>query len=151
MPRNDRIENRTDMLHRFARPHGGSLPSEGEVEAAIAHALAGRGIRPADVGTVTPYVNDSRWVADCVCGSGMACSPGVDRTTCVECGSRYVIAWGDEAERSDVEAVLLARPNWRNRHWRPGEKVADLVAENAAHGDAVPEAFRTGIAETEVM
>ncbi|HET6498353.1 MAG TPA: hypothetical protein VFH17_04825, partial [Coriobacteriia bacterium] len=112
MPRNDRIETRRDMLHRFARPHGGPLPSEAEVEAAIARSLQNRGIKAVDAGSVTPYVNDSRWVTDCACGAGIALSPGVDRATCLLCGNRYVVEWGDEAERANVEAVLLARTNW---------------------------------------
>jgi hypothetical protein len=134
MPRNDRIETRRDMLHTFARPRGGPLPSEGEVEAAIARAMASRGIQPVDAGSVTPYVNDSRWVADCECGAGMALSPGVDRATCIECGNRYVVNWPDDDERQQVEAALLARPNWSTRQWQPGEKIADLERENTERG-----------------
>jgi hypothetical protein len=143
MPRNDRIENRRDMMGGLVVVPDDQAPSEAQIEAAIVEHLRRKRIAVVDAGAVTPYVNHSRWVADCACGSGLACSPGIDRATCMECGARYEVVWPDDDERADVESVLLARPRGNSRNWSPGDKVADLVAENVARGVAVPKALRT--------
>jgi hypothetical protein len=33
-----------------------------------------------------------------------------------------------------VERLLAMRPNPKNRNWRPGETLIDLMTENAVHG-----------------
>lgn len=37
-----------------------------------------------------------------------------------------------------VEAVLLCRPRVEDRNWEPDETMTDLLAQNRAHGDPVP-------------
>jgi hypothetical protein len=95
-------------------------------------------------------VNQGVWIASCSCGM-----PGIPRPGCVvfldhllgwcvRCGNQ---AWGGgwrtiaappEAERRLIEAVLACRPDLETRNWEPGESVADLIAENIAHGVPIP-------------
>lgn len=87
------------------------------------------------VDTVDAYVNESRWVADCVeCGGGMAVDVAVELAACLDCGTVYTVVVPDAATIAAAEKVLgHRRPN--ERHWRPnGETVADLKAENAVRG-----------------
>jgi hypothetical protein len=83
---------------------------------------------------VEAYVSDSRWVADCpTCGGGIAAWPEHDRGCCLDCGSVVTVMFPPAGELAELERVLLARPR-ENRHWRPGETVADLKVENVTHG-----------------
>lgn len=112
------------------------------------------------VATAEPLVarvNHGVWIASCSCGApsrdigtgipNPGCVVFLERPLgwCVRCGNR---AWGGgwrpitvltEEERSLIEAVLDCRPSVGDRNWEPGETVEMLVAENAAHGDPVPD------------
>lgn len=81
-------------------------------------------------------VDHGRWCCDCVCGNGMAASRAWNTAICiVGCGARYfAVIFPVEADA--IEAVLLRRERDANRNWRPGETLADLMAENAAAGIA---------------
>lgn len=105
------------------------------------------------VATATPMVarvNHGVWKASCECGAKGLPTPGlvvfVDQPWgwCVRCGNqgsghgwRRVIVPPPE-ERRRIVAVLLCRPRVEDRNWEPGETVADLIAENLAHGDPIP-------------
>lgn len=102
-------------------------------------------------GPLVARVNHGRWIASCSCGMLGLPRPGcivfldVLLGWCVRCGNG---AWGggwrrivapEPDERRLIEAVLLCRPNVGDRNWEPGETVELLAAENAAHGDPVPD------------
>lgn len=96
-------------------------------------------------------VNHGIWIALCSCGAPGLPVPGClvflgdPFGWCVRCGNR---AWGGgwrpivvppPDERRLIEAVLSARQNIGDRNWLPDETVEMLAAENAAHGDPVPD------------
>jgi hypothetical protein len=64
---------------------------------------------------------------------------------CIRCSN--VVAGGGwrrvslppEPDRSRIEAVLLCRPQERDRNWSPDEAVSDLARQNIEHGDPLPE------------
>lgn len=85
-------------------------------------------------------VDHNRWIADCPdCGGAeFVWRDGPSVMICQNCLNGGIgHAWravefpGDIAA---IEAALLARPLPQNRHWSPGESVADLLAENAENG-----------------
>lgn len=97
-------------------------------------------------------INHGTWVASCECGAprDKIPTPGcivfldVLLGWCVRCGNQ---AWGGgwrritapaESERRLIEAVLDCRPRTEDRNWE-GETVEMLAAENAAHGDPIPD------------
>ena len=98
-------------------------------------------------------VNHGIWIASCSCGvprlpgvptPGMIVFLDVLLGWCVRCGNQ---AWGrgwrrvvapPPEERQRIEAVLLLRPNVEDRNWESTETVADLIAQNLAHGDLIP-------------
>ena len=87
-------------------------------------------------------VDHGRWIADCPFGCGGAELVSFDRPLffCCECRNATVghdfvaVLVPAEGKRGDIEAALVARPSSTNRHWHPLETVAQLRAENAAHG-----------------
>lgn len=96
--------------------------------------MAARGITATDDATVlSAYINDSRWVADCSCGSGLSVDADTAKAYCFGCGKRFV-AISIPANRAAIEDLLLVRPNRHNRNWVPGETEADLAAENTREG-----------------
>jgi hypothetical protein len=92
------------------------------------------------------YANFSRWVADCgypmYCDGAMELNRFQDGFIC-ECGRATTVVWPDVAMVEGVERLLSMRPNPKNRNWRPGETLIDLMAENALHGvfDTTPQAL----------
>ena len=81
------------------------------------------------------FVNDGRWVVVCRCGGAEIASPADPRFWCWECrpAEWSPVIWPDEKTRAAAEAVLVERPEARNRNWRPWEEtVKDLAADNAA-------------------
>lgn len=140
--RDDRIEHRGDMLQRAVFPQGGPIPTEPDIEAWIARHLAARGITIKDAARRPVFVNDGRWVAECDCGAGLACSPGVPHATCPECGCHCDLDWPDEATRARIEQTLLERPSRlprsidpggiiATRCWTPNQSIEYLEAETA--------------------
>jgi len=93
------------------------------------------------------HVSDGRWCADCPCGAAALCEPDWGMGICPDCGTEYPITF--PADREAVEAVLLARPSPRLRHFFPheetatrrglpaGETVASLRRENRANGHPI--------------
>lgn len=77
-------------------------------------------------------VSGGSWKVVCGCGNAPVASPAWDLALCPDCGACYRrLTWPDE--RDAIAQVLLARP-LVNRHWQPHETVADLEADNVAHG-----------------
>tara|TARA_Y100000310_G_scaffold162651_1_gene162607 strand:- start:67 stop:498 length:432 start_codon:yes stop_codon:yes gene_type:complete len=98
------------------------------------------------VGTIRPYVNSGRWVADCKtdgCAGAMVVSDAVRFFMCAECGNQgnngnwYRVVFPQQRRR--IEELLLRRPalkptNATTRNWNPDETVEDLERENVEHG-----------------
>lgn len=85
-------------------------------------------------------VNHGRWIVDCPdCRGAMPVWVEQPLMWCSDCQNRAVghrwrrVALPVVEERVAIEAILSQRPNPANRNWEPGEAVADLIAENAAH------------------
>lgn len=88
---------------------------------------------------VLAVLAQSRWVAQCPDCAGAQLAARTDRRLlCSGCGNVIAgrrwrpVVWPDDTDA--IEQVLAVRPLAHNRNWHPGETVADLVAENAAHG-----------------
>lgn len=83
---------------------------------------------------VLAYITLGIWRMRCVCGEAPSTHPDWRLACCAGCGAIYanVVFPSDRAE---LEAVLLKRPRVRDRNWLAGWSVADLVAQNVAHGD----------------
>ena len=90
--------------------------------------------------TGVAYVNHGNWMVDCPfpgCNSAQFASRTDRRFYCVECGRGWVaVTWPSELDVAAIEAALSIRPESTTRNWFPGESVADLQAESAAHGVA---------------
>ena len=83
------------------------------------------------------YINHGRWVADCPhCTSARMVEPEQDEFLCLDdqCHRVSRLVW--PAQRPEIERILLARPNAKNRNWYPHESLAQLRAENREHGHA---------------
>lgn len=89
-------------------------------------------------GDVEAYVNEGRWLVDCPTCSGAQLASRTDRRfMCNECANFEVAGqWRRVIWPRDVAAIekALELRFHRNAHWRPGETVADLVAENVEQG-----------------
>jgi hypothetical protein len=109
--------------------------SETAVAARFKQQAAKRGqpITPA-VRPAKAYVNWGRWVADCECGASMAVHVDWADARCTDCLTVYMVLWPGHETRAVIEALLLARPVLATRNWIQTETLADLVAENLAHG-----------------
>ena len=70
----------------------------------------------------------------CVCGDCATVHPVWRLACCCFCGAIYRdLEIPDNANA--IAAVLLKRANPSTRNWRRPETVADLQAENIAHGE----------------
>lgn len=84
------------------------------------------------VRVVTPYINQSRWVADCPeCQAGMACWDRNPQAACLTCGRIYKVAWQSPTERAAAIRILAGR-RAVHRNWdvHRGETVDELVLQN---------------------
>ena len=90
--------------------------------------------------TASAYVNHGNWMVDCPfpgCNSAQYASRTDHRFFCVECGRGWApVAWPGDLDVAAIEAALSIRPESSTRNWAPGETVAELQADNAAHGVA---------------
>ena len=88
------------------------------------------------VAAVQPFVADGSWKVACAskdCGEHPLVSfPWGGLAICFACGATYE-GVPSPADRSEIERLLLMRPDLRTRNWLPGETVADLARENAEH------------------
>lgn len=99
----------------------------------------------ADADPLPAEVRHGVWIALCPCGQIREGVYGggvvwVDRpyVWCPLCRNKATgRRWRPvvlPAERMAIEAVLSVRPDAETQNWQPGESVADLLADNAAHG-----------------
>lgn len=91
--------------------------------------------------TLPAEVNGSRWIVQCpTCNSASYADPADPRFFCIDCGNiAHGGGWCDvafPADQAAIEAALSARPDPNTRTWLPTEDVADLIAQNVAHGVA---------------
>lgn len=126
-------------------------PDEAACDAYISSVLAKANLTPFDAGTIRAYVNHGRWVADCLCKSGIAVTPNRLRATCLECGRDYAVMFPAEGDRLAIEGSLLERPRPENRNWLPSEKPADLEAENRIYLEAEKDGLLARLAEVEAV
>ena len=93
--------------------------------------------------TVAARVNAGRWIADCPtpdCHGAEYVDPGALMFFCCECRNAPTahqpirVAMPADRLRGQIEKALLERPVPATRNWRTGETVAQLRAENKAHG-----------------
>jgi hypothetical protein len=120
-----RILTRLDIWRRHADP---PLQQEADCLPWARQRLRAQRLAERHVGTLAAYVNHGRWVADCVCGAGMAASPAEPESICIECGRHYAARF--PTERAEIEQALLLRERAENRNWFPHETAADLADEN---------------------
>ena len=91
-------------------------------------------------GTVDAYLNEARWVVACPnkCGGAVMVTAKDPLFVCYECGSPenggqwYHVRF--PADKRQIEAAVRIRTRVEHANWMPGETVAHLHAENAAHG-----------------
>lgn len=90
-------------------------------------------------GQVAAEVNAGRWIVRCPdCAGAQLAFENDPHFLCVDCGNQAIggawrpVSW--PADRAEIEAVLLRRPDRETRSWRPDESVADLHRQNAEHG-----------------
>jgi hypothetical protein len=88
--------------------------------------------------TVSPRVNQGRWLFDCpacqLAGKRTAAvvTPGIETAVCLECGSEFPIRFPEHL--AEIERQLMLRPDPTTRNWEPSESVDDLEVENREHG-----------------
>jgi hypothetical protein len=77
---------------------------------------------------VYAYINQGRWVVDCVCNGAGLTSPEFGVTCCFDCGRVYtsVVFPGN---RGNIEKLLVLRKEKERRNWNRGESLADIEAE----------------------
>lgn len=111
------------QLNGYAGP---TLYTVQDIEAFWETEVARRFDRPIVVSPleVVPYINASRWVADCPCGSGMLCWDQNPVCCCLGCGTKYSVLWQLPAVRSAVIRTIANRPVL-NRNWDPRRIDAD--------------------------
>lgn len=81
-------------------------------------------------------VNWGRWLADCPTGDldAPVIDPQWGVAVCLTCGSVFTSSIVMPPDWADIDAALMVRPLVHTRNWSPPETLADLLAENAAHG-----------------
>lgn len=85
------------------------------------------------------FVNEGVWKVQCdQCGEGQIAAVTDPRFLCTNCRNESVGGLWRQVrfpkDRETIERLLGRRPLIRSRNWRDPETVADLKAENAAHG-----------------
>jgi len=94
--------------------------------------IIGTAGRAPELVSVVPYINESRWVADCLnCNGGMACWDQNPSACCLTCGWLFEVNWQPPAERSEIVRMLAVREA-KHRNWDPrkGEDRDFLIREN---------------------
>jgi hypothetical protein len=94
---------------------------------------------PGLVGATYAYINYGRWLIDCpLCGSAFYASKVRPHFWCPACrmtrngGNAMRVLYPPQI--NEIERLLCARPEPKNRNWRPAESVAILAEENRLHG-----------------
>jgi hypothetical protein len=106
------------------------------------HERQGRTPKPdAEGREVVPYVNHSRWVADCpACNGGMACWDRNPYACCGDCARIYKVLWQPPAVRAEAIRLLAGRVvNDRNWLAHQGETTTELALQNVLMTGVAPE------------
>lgn len=85
-----------------------------------------------------PFINLGQWCLLCACNNAPSVSFEWDLACCFECGAIYRNLT-PPVERARLELVLVERGR-RGRNWDQSETLADVIDQNLAEGDAVPDA-----------
>jgi len=94
-------------------------------------------------GSVVARIDHGRWVVDCParrCCAAQVAAETDPRFFCHQCfnagydGAWLPVVWPDVGTRTEIETLLLLRPEPEQRNWRPGETVEMVRAENVEHG-----------------
>lgn len=86
--------------------------------------------------------NWGRWIARCpagLCTNAIQVARRQQTFECIgagSCGWTSTIVW--PADPESIEVLLALRPDEKTRSWLPGESLAQLLAENTAHGLPIP-------------
>lgn len=80
------------------------------------------------------YIGAGAWRVRCACGEAPPTHPDWRLACCSGCGAIYEDVIFPKTAAA-IEVILLKRPQPIQRNWRAPETVADLVAQNKAHGD----------------
>lgn len=114
----------------------GWVPTE---KLAVLNITLGDPAKPAKA-PVKAVVDASRWIAHCECGGAEHIDPQTRLFMCGACFNaaqkhrwRMVVVPNERTVQA-IEKILMFRPNPLTRNWNPGESVAELAAENVAHG-----------------
>lgn len=85
--------------------------------------------------TARAYVNEGRWVADCMeCNGGIAAGPEFPEGCCLSCGTIFYLQHPPAGELENLDSVMAVRPP-HFRHFKPWlETVDDLARENTERG-----------------
>jgi hypothetical protein len=87
-------------------------------------------------------ISGGTYVVVCTCGNAPVAAPEYDEARCLECGAVYHhLTWPPKEAVADIEDALLVRPR-QHRHWKPGESVTTIKAENRANGLAESKSAR---------
>lgn len=91
--------------------------------------------------TVTAYINQARWVADCLhCGGGIATWPAHPRGACLDCGRIYAVSFPQLRVLREGVAILEERNREGAMNWNPAtETVDDLASENLRTDNPLPD------------
>lgn len=113
---------------------------------ALREAIAGEGRNPTlpapenVSGELAAYVNHGRWIVECPdgCRWAVVASAQAPFFFCGRCANaKNGGAWLRVVypqDKATIEYQLLKRPREENRNWKPGERVSDLIRENAMAG-----------------
>lgn len=130
-------------MPRKLRTHPRAYEATGDAREIVYHyRLRGNEIpEPVDVTTGSPVyarADHGRWIVDCdVDQNAQYVDDGDLRFFCITCfnvgnaAQWREIIWPTDAD--EIESALMVRAV-ANRNWIPGETVANLEAENVAHG-----------------
>ena len=112
--------------------HNGITDAKSYVES-HARIMSQRQGKSSDVeGKVSAYVNQGRWVVNCLCNGGCLTSPEFKIACCFDCGRVFRnVVFPYDARR--IEQELLKRKSLDNRNWN-GETVESLEAETRSGG-----------------
>lgn len=100
---------------------------------------------------LTARVNHGVWIASCPCGAKGEPTPGgvvfaeAPLVFCLRCGNQATghgwrpVVVPTETVRNQIEMVLDCRPNVADQNWEPDETIDDLLEQNRAHGDPLPD------------
>lgn len=92
-----------------------------------------------DPSSPTLYVNNDRWVADCICGAAV-CPFESGEAVCLGCGRSYKLKF--PPQRAALEQALGERPRTETRNWSPRRDADGNLIETVQYLRAETEIMR---------